>query len=597
MRHWRLLSAAFIISSLISSESVFSASPHSVLGKKISNIDLTSASGEPWSLDRSKGAKLVVVAFLGVECPLVTNLYAMRLQRLADDFQSRGVIVVGIDSNLQDQLEKIQTFTRRHNIRFPILRDENAQVADQFAATRTPEVFLLDESRIVCYQGRIDDQGNVGFVKSKPNRDDLKEAITELLSGKTVSVPELPAIGCLIGRRHQSSSTASVTYASHVAKIFQNHCLECHRDKEIGPFSMERPEEVAGWADMIGEVIDQNRMPPWFANPNHGTFSNDARLSEDEKRTVKNWIEAGAPLGDLHEIPPHKAYVEGWNIGTPDKIVRMSEKPFKVPSEGVVPYVHYVVDPGFVDDQWMTACEVRPGNRSVVHHVLVFCRTPGQHKFMDEFNGGLIAAYAPGMPAFQSPPGVARRLPAGSRIVIQMHYTVNGRDQEDLSSVGFKFCDRKTVTQEIEARGANNFFLRIPPNASNHQVRSEYMFREDRLLVNMAPHMHMRGKSFRYEAVYPDGRREVLLDVPRFDFNWQLQYNLSTPKMMPKGTVLKCIAHYDNSASNPANPNPNRLVTFGEQTWDEMMIGWFTAITLPRGDNRVQTTGQSLSLR
>ncbi len=198
---------------------------------------------------------------------------------------------------------------------------------------------------------------------------------------------------------------------------------------------------------------------------------------------------------------------------------------------------------------------------------------------LQAFNGGLIAAYAPGTPAFVAPPGAARRLPAGSKLIIQMHYTVNGSLQDDLTSIGFRFCDAQDVHQDIEAFGATNLAIAIPPRVSDHVIRSRYEFKEDRLLVNLAPHMHMRGKSFRYEAAYPDGRTEVLLDVPRFDFNWQLQYNLAEPKLMPKGTVLNCTAHYDNSAGNPVNPDPDQLVRFGEQTWDEMMIGWFTAMT------------------
>ncbi len=261
----------------------------------------------------------------------------------------------------------------------------------------------------------------------------------------------------------------------------------------------------------------------------------------------------------------------------------MANKPFVVRAEGAIGYQHYLVDPGFLEDKWMTACEVRPGNRTVVHHVLVFCKTPGHRNLLDIFNGGLIAAYAPGMPAFQAPAGVARKLPAGSKILIQVHYTTNGRATEDLSSVGFRFCKPSDVAGNIEALAANNFFIVIPPNKADHPIKAVYHFQKDKLLVNLTPHMHMRGKSFRFEAVYPNGEREILLDVPRFDFNWQLQYNLAKPKMMPKGTQLVCTAHYDNSAGNPANPNPNQFVRFGEQTWDEMMIGWFTAIS-PRDE-------------
>lgn len=569
------------------------------IGKQAPSFRLSDARGVEHALPAPKDAKLVVVAFLGTECPLVVNLYAVKLQRLADDFRDQGVRVVAVMSNAQDSAEDVRAFVDDQGLTFPVLLDPDAKIADAYGASRTPEVFLLDSSRTVRYQGRIDDQGRVGVIRTQPDRDDLREAVKELLAGKEVSKPALPAVGCLIGRRAKPKQESQVTYASHVAAILQKRCLECHRAGEIGPFSMESYEEVAGWAPMIREVVDQERMPPWFASPEHGAFSNDARLSDEEKRAIAAWVEAGAPLGDPAKIPEGKKYVEGWNIGEPDVILPMSDKPFSVPAEGVVDYKHYVVDPEFTEDKWMVACEVRPGNRSVVHHVLVFCRPPGQRRKFDIFDGGLIAAYAPGTPAFQAPKGVARKLPAGSKIVIQMHYTPNGRAQEDLSRVGFRFCDAKEVKQEIEALAANNFFIAIPPGAPDHIVRSRYVFKDDRLLVNLAPHMHMRGKSFRYEAAYPDGRREILLDVPRFDFNWQFQYNLAEPKLMPKGTVIHCTAHYDNSAANPANPDPKQFVTFGEQTWDEMMIGWFTAMTLPRDDRRAQSVppGSALTVR
>jgi peroxiredoxin len=548
------------------------------VGAKVPAVELRDLSGRAVSLPAAKEAKLLVVAFLGCECPLVTSVYATRLEKIHQKYAKDGLQVIGIDSNVQDSAEEIGAFIAKQRMTYPLWQDQNAMVADAFGATRTPEVFLLDEERVVRYHGRIDDQGQVGYIRTKSGRDDLSQAIDELLAGQAVSQPEFAAVGCLIGRPKKSASTGSVTYASHVAEILQKRCLECHRDGEIGPFSVERFEDVAGWADMIKEVVNEERMPPWFASPEHGEFSNQARLTAEEKKLIVDWVSAGAPLGDASKVPTIPSRSVEWNIGKPDLIVPMASKPFRVPAEGVLPYRHFWVDPKLDEDKWLTACEVRPGDRSVVHHVLVFCKIPGKRKFLDIFNGGLIAAYAPGTPAFQTPPGVARKIPKGSQILMQVHYTVNGRETDDLTHVGFRFGRESEVKQELEALAANNFFIVIPPNAANHEIRAIYHFQEDRLLVNMAPHMHMRGKSFRYEAVYPDGAREILLDVPRFDFNWQLQYNLANAKMMPKGTQLICTAHYDNSSANPANPNPNQIVRFGEQTWDEMMIGFFTAM-------------------
>jgi peroxiredoxin len=549
------------------------------LGSQVAPFELPAVGGATWSLNDVADAKLVVVAFIGTECPLVRH-YAPRLEALSQAYASRGARFVAIDSNAQDSADDIAALVREFELTFPVLRDEGAQVADALGATRTPEVLLLDAERRVRYRGRIDDQGRVGFVRLDVDRHDLKEAMEELLAGKEVSQPELAPIGCLIGRRREPAKAPTVTYAKEVSRIFQRRCIECHRTGELGPFSMESYDEVAGWADMIREVVEQERMPPWFANPEHGQFSNVARLTTEEKEQIFAWVDAGAPLGDPSDLPEPRQFVDGWNIGEPDQVVAMADKPYQVPAEGTINYQHFVVDPGWKEDKWLVKAEVRPGNRTVVHHVFVLCYPPGErNSFMIAFDGGLIGAYAPGIRPFETPPGAARRIPAGSKVVFQMHYTTNGRAQEDLTKVGFTFCDGSEVKQEYLAKGASYWLFAIPPGAPNHEVRATHKFEEDEILVNLLPHMHLRGKSFRYVARYPDGRREVLLDVPRYDFNWQIQYELAEPKLMPKGTVLECTAHYDNSAANPANPNPKALVTPGEQTWHEMMIGWYSTLT------------------
>ncbi|MFO0947999.1 MAG: redoxin domain-containing protein [Planctomycetota bacterium] len=553
------------------------------IGRKVTSFTLADAEGNSHSLPDSKEAKFVVVAFLGCECPLVTNIYAERLERIATEFADRGVRVLAIDSNSQDSAGDVQAFVRKQQIGYPVLLDPNADVADNFHATRTPEVFLLDETRVVRYHGRIDDQGRVGVIRSQPDRRDLVEAIEELISGRPVSQPELPAVGCLIGRRRQAKPNAEVTYSSHIAAIFQKRCVQCHRDGDIGPFSMESYDEVAGWAPMILEVVEEQRMPPWFASPAHGKFRNDARLTEEEKSAIRAWVHAGAPLGNAAELPSLAARSDGWDIGKPDLVVPMAEKPFAIPATGTIPYQHYVIDPKLSEDKWIVACECKPGNRSVVHHVLVFRMEPGRRNIIGVFyDGGLIAAYGPGAPGFRAPAGAGIRIPKGSKFLVQMHYTANGRpNQEDMTQIAFKFGDEREMTHEMQCKAAHNDFVLIPPGVADHRIKAKYVFQEDRILYNMAPHMHMRGKSFSFVARYPDDRRETLLDVPRFDFNWQIQYDLAEPKLMPKGTVLECVAHYDNSTNNPANPDPTAVVTFGEQTWNEMMIGWFTSM-VPR---------------
>jgi peroxiredoxin/mono/diheme cytochrome c family protein len=549
----------------------------SLLDKPAPDFRLADSAGHPLGLADLKDAQAVVVVFVGTECPLARQ-YAPRLNKLAAEYADKQVRFVGIDSNLQDTPDEIAAYVREHDISFPVLNDPNNLVADAFRAARTPEVFLLDPARVVRYHGRIDGQLLPGVQKTKEARRDLALAIDELLAGKQVSQPELEAVGCFIGRVPRPAA-GEVTYSKHIARIFQSRCIECHRKGEIGPFALTSYDEALGWGETIREVVDQRRMPPWFADPAIGHFENDARLSDKEKEQITQWVDAGCPEGDPKDLPQPRTFVDGWNIPKPDVVFRMADKPFQVPAEGVVDYKHFKIDPGFTEDKWMIACEARPGNRSVVHHILVFLQTPSGE--LDVLRGSLLAAYAPGSPAKAASPGMAVLIPAGSKIIMQLHYTPNGKPQEDISSVGFIFCDPKDVRQRIESGWAVNFTFAIPPLVPDYKITSRHVFEEDRMLLSLTPHMHMRGKSFRYEARYPDGRSEVLLDVPRWDFNWQLDYVFTEPKLMPKGTVLACEAHFSNSPDSPTNPDPTQWVRFGEQTWDEMMIGWFTSATLP----------------
>lgn len=551
------------------------------IGQAVPRFQLPDTQGKIHNLGEAGEPRWTVIAFLGTECPLA-KLYGPRLSELAREFGPRGVRFLGINSNVQDAADKVADYTREHDLTFPVLKDQGNVVADQFGATRTPEVFLLDSRRVIRYRGRVDDQYGIGLQKARPGRRDLAVAIEELLAGKSVSVAETTPPGCLIGRVKKSEAAVEVTYAKQISRILEQRCVQCHRKGEVAPFALTSYRSAAGWGEMIREVVQDGRMPPWFADPNYGKFSNDARLTAEEKRFLVQWVDAGCPEGDPKDLPLPRQYYENWNIPKPDLIVKMADKPFQVPAEGAVAYKHFTVDPGFTEDKWVIASEAQPGNRGVVHHILVFLQKPGEKAAAEILRGSLLAGYAPGAPGRMLRPGMARKVPAGSKIIFQMHYTPNGKATEDLSCLGLVFCDAKDVKQEIESGMAINVLFSIPPGAENHRLLSQHRFTEDRYLFNLTPHMHMRGKSFRYEAHYPDGRKEVLLEVPRWDFNWQIEYDMVEPKLMPKGTVLHCTAHYDNSEKNPANPDPKKWVRFGEQTWDEMMIGWFMSASLPR---------------
>jgi peroxiredoxin len=557
------------------------AAEDSSIGKKIDSFSLDDFRGKVHSLDDYKDSKAVVVAFIGVECPLA-KLYVSRLESLAAQLGNQGVTVLAIDSNRQDSITELTGFAARHKLTIPILKDPDNKVADLFDAKRTPEVYLLDANRVVQYYGRIDDQygqhlgengKRISYQLTEPRRRDLAIAVEEMLAGKEISEPLTEAVGCLIGRVPQVKPQGEITYAKHVSRILNKRCVECHRDGEIAPFALTDYDEVVGWSEMIREVVDEERMPPWHANPEYGEFVNDCRLSGEEKEMIFTWVDNGSPEGDPADMPEPPKFVEGWAAGEPDQIVYMSEKPYEISATGTVEYQYYTVDPGWKEDKWIKVAEARPGNRSCVHHILCFVMSEAGTADLDN---SVTIGWAPGTPPRVFASDTAVFVPAGAQILFQMHYTPNGTPQTDRSYVGFQFADPEQVEYLAGGSTASAGDFLIPAGAGDHAVRSNYVFERDQLLLSMLPHMHLRGKSFRYTAHYPDGKKEILLDVPRYDFNWQLRYELKEPKLMKKGTEIRCVAHFDNSEENLTNPDPTIDVTWGDQTYEEMMIGFFT---------------------
>lgn len=539
------------------------------IGQRIENFSLPDFHGQPHAL-ADYSDRVVVLAFLGVECPLA-KLYVLRLNELAAEFSSQGVTFLGIDSNLQDSLTDIGAFSRAHHVAFPLLKDNNNEVADLVSAIRTPEVFVLDREHIVRYRGRIDDQygfkTGTGYSKPKLGERSLADALNEVLRGKPVTNAVRDAQGCLIGRVAKVAPHGEVTYAKQVSRIMQQRCVECHRPGQLAPFSLTTYDEVVGWAAMMLEVIEEGRMPPWFADPRFGHFSNDRRLADAERQELTTWVENGCPRGDERDLPAPVQYVEGWQMGEPDQILYMSEKPFEVPAEGTVEYQYFTVDPGWDTEKWIVATEARPGNRAVVHHNVVWIKS-GPATEIEPTQA--IAWYAPGFLPFQCAPGTAVYVPAHAKLQFSMHYTANGTAQPDRSLVGIRFADPSTVKKLVRIPYMTNRTLKIPPGDPNYEVKDSRTVWRDSIVYGLFPHMHLRGKSFHCEAEYAGGRREVLLDVPRYDSNWQLRYVFAEPKLLPAGTKLLFTGHFDNSADNLSNPDPTKTVTFGQQTWDEM---------------------------
>ncbi|MBI1313449.1 redoxin domain-containing protein [bacterium] len=547
------------------------------IGTAVADFSLKDYRGAEHSLSDFKNSKVVVLAFLGTECPLA-KLYGTRLGELDRAYRDRGVTVLGIDSNRQDSITEIAAYARLHKVDFPVLKDLGNHVADQVTAQRTPEVFVLDDSRTVRYHGRVDDQYGVGYIRDAVERNFLKDAIDDLLAGRDVKTPSTEVVGCFIGRVKEPQLDSPVTYSKQIARILQKHCVECHRAGEIAPFALTKYDEVVGWGDTMLEVIADRRMPPWHANPEFGHFRNERSLTDDEKLTLRKWVAAGCPEGDASQLPEPEKFVSGWQLPRkPDLVVEMQDRPYEVPAEGAVKYQYFRVDPKLTEDKWVLAAEAQPGNRAVVHHILVFVRPPkDQRAGLGNTVGEFFAAYVPGYRTPTYPRGMAKFIPAGSELVFQLHYTPIGSPQEDLSRVGIVFADAKDVDHVVVTQQAAQHRFEIPPHADNYQVEANSrQAPSDVQLLAFMPHMHLRGKSFRYEAKFPDGRSQIVLDVPQYDFNWQTAYQLEKPLTLPPGSYLHCTAAYDNSETNLNNPDPTQTVRWGDQTWNEMMIGYF----------------------
>ena len=541
------------------------------IGMRLDDFAINDFLGAAHSLRDLDDSKLVVIAFLGTECPLA-RLYGPRLEELAGNYQEAEVTFLGMNSNRHDSVTEIASYARRHGISFPILKDTANKLADLLGAERTPEVFVLDQKRRVRYHGRIDDQYGVGFVRDQATRLDLKVAIDELLAGKPVSVPVTIATGCHIGRIVEPDNTSLITYSNQVSRILQKHCVECHRKGDIAPFSLTDYDEVVGWADTIAEVIELQRMPPWHANPEYGHFLNQRLMTDEEKQLVYDWVSAGAPEGNRADLPQPRTFLKGWRLPRkPDRVVEMNETPFTVASQGTIEYQYFVVDPGFTEDTWIQAAEVIPGNRQVVHHAIVFIRPPK----LDPSQGmGWLTAYVPGQSILSLPEGQAKLVPAGSQFVFQMHYTPTGRKQEDKTRVGLVLADPTKVTEQVITMLAINRNFEIPPGAENHRVDVAVdTFPKGSRLLAISPHMHLRGKSFRFH-VQEGNKSQILLDVPHYDFNWQHVYALKTPLELKDGISIQCTGYFDNSENNLVNPDPSAVVRWGDQTWEEMMLGY-----------------------
>jgi peroxiredoxin len=568
------------------------------VGQRLADFTLNdAATGRPYTLYGFAGKNGVVLVFMGTSCP-VGDVYMPRLVEISKEYRAKGFVVLGVNSNAHESESEIAAHAKKFGLDFPVLKDKGNTIADAALVERTPEVLVLDGSAYLRYRGAIDDQYAVGARKPEPERNYLRDALDALAAKQPVKVKATAAVGCLIekverekvakaspprvrppapelaeARDAEEVDPADVgdpTYASDAAAIIQNRCTSCHRAGQVAPFSLQSYDDARKHAAMVREVVDNRRMPPWHADPRHGKFANDRSLTAKERATLLAWLDRGTPLGDPRAIPTAPTFPEKWGIGTPDVVFEIPEE-YTVPSQGVVAYVHFKVPTNFTEDRWIQAAEAMPGDRAVVHHIVVYLDTHGKETVQGP--GGHFCAYAPGdLPSvFQE--GTAKRIPAGSDLIFQLHYTPNGEVRKDRSKLGLIFAKTPPEREAFTMAILKQDFL-IPPNADDVAVEASTTLPDEVRLLSFMPHMHLRGKDFRYTVTKPDGKPEVVLSVPAYDFGWQSYYNLAEPIVLPKGTKIDCLAHFDNSSNNLNNPDPTKMVRWGEQTFEEMMIGY-----------------------
>lgn len=410
------------------------------------------------------------------------------------------------------------------------------------------------------------------------------------------------AFAGLAGVSRQSSApvskrvaeSESTTFYKDVLPILQGHCQSCHREGEVAPMPLVTYEQTRPWASAIAHAVRMKMMPPWFADPKYGHFANDPSLNDLQIDTILAWAVAGAPAGDAHDAPAPRKWASGWNIPQPDLVVKMPT-PVKIPAEGEVEYTYEIVPTHFAEDRWVQMSEFRPGAPAHVHHAVVYIRPPdspwlrhaplgepftasslsdpAERRQAHETTSDLLLVFAPGSSPDEWTDGMAKFVPAGSDLVFQMHYTTNGTAAEDQTSIGMVFA-KVPPKQRVITLQLNNHALIIPPGADDFRVEVQGTLPNQATLLSLFPHMHLRGKRFEYDIVQDDGSVETLLRV-NYHFHWQLSYKLAEPRLLKAGTRLRAVAWYDNSKNNPHNPDPTKTVTWGDQTTDEMMVGFF----------------------
>jgi peroxiredoxin/mono/diheme cytochrome c family protein len=597
------------------------------LGKKIGNITFKNASGKTSTLYDLKNKKAIVIVFLSFECP-VSNSYSQPLSNMATEFAKQGIAFIGLTTNQDDTPADVAKHAKEHDLKFPVFHDTGFTAAGALKADVTPEAFVLNGDHVMMYRGRID---NSYYARLKKNQQitkhDLRQVLGEILSGRPISNPATEAVGCAIPRDNKSAVKAGeVTYHRDVLPILQQNCQSCHRPGEVGPFSLMTYRQAVNWATDIKEYTQKRVMPPW--KPSAGfAFHNERKLSDKEIATLAAWADNNTPEGDVKDAPPPVKFTSGWTLGQPDLVLTVGDD-YQLGPTGSDVFRCFVLPTNLTEDKHVAAVEVRPGNPRVVHHALCFIDTNGQGRKLEEqakakgkdqekkanddpkhrpseldrgpgysmamgvgfLPRGALGGWVPGQIGRYLPEGTGIELPKGSDVVMQLHYHRNGRLEKDRTSIGIYFAKKK-VDKVFQGGVIPGLFFGIPAGAERHPVKGSTWATGDLTLHSIMPHMHMIGKEITVTMTPPEGAKQTLLAIKEWDYNWQETYLFKEPVQIKSGTRFDVEAVYDNSAKNRNNPfDPPRLITFGEQTTNEMCFvflggtssGWRQQLPLTR---------------
>lgn len=544
------------------------------VGRQVPDVTFTDLAGKARRLSDFKASGGLVLALTSSTCP-VSKRYMASLVALSVTLKTQGVALILVNPYASETSAEIAAQLKTANYTGIYVHDKDLTLCRALQARTTTETFLLDNTRTLLYRGALDDQYGTNYNRESPQQNYLRNAVRDFLGGRPIATPATSAPGCELDLGPKSETKTVVTYYGDVARILQQNCVSCHHGGGIGPFALDSLIGVKDRTKAIRRVVSQGLMPPWFAAPGPaGTpnpWANDCSLSERDKVDLLAWIDsANRPLGNVADAPHRLTYASEWTIGTPDLIIPLS-KSYDIKATGFMPYQRDVVQTTLTEDKWVNAFEILPSSRDVVHHVIVQVHEKNEKIAESE---SYWAAYVPGNGAHTFPEGFARKLPAGSRISFQIHYTPNGTATKERLRMGLVFA-KTTPKYEMRTIAVTNLFLKIPPNEANHVETITRPVPMDIPVTSMLAHMHVRGKAFKFELLTADGKTETLLDLPNYDFNWQLRYDLKQIRVLPRGSKVRITAVFDNSKGNSANPDPTKTVRWGPQTYDEMMIGYF----------------------